>query len=85
MIRDVRVSSVQKDVSCRADPSRIDKEASVLIVGTGLSMADVVVSLAKHGHEGKVTAISRRGIIPKSHDTGRASRKRFFIPGVIWR
>ena len=42
----------------------------MLIVGTGLSMADVVVSLASHGHKGKVTAISRRGIIPKSHDPG---------------
>ena len=59
-----------KCVFLLADPSRINKDASVLIVGTGLSMADVVVSLARHGHEGRVTAISRRGIIPKSHDTG---------------
>lgn len=58
------------------DPTRISKDASVLIVGTGLSMADVVVSLARHGHEGKVTAISRRGIIPKSHDTGNALQAR---------
>ena len=58
-----------------ADPTRISNDASVLIVGTGLSMADVVVSLARHGHEGRVTAISRRGIIPKSHDTGSSIEK----------
>lgn len=54
-----------------AEPAKVPAEASVLIVGTGLSMADVVVSLASHNHTGRVTAISRRGIIPKSHDPGK--------------
>ena len=58
---------------CAAEPSRISEDASVLIVGTGLSMADVVVTLSTNHHQGKVTAISRRGIIPKSHNPGQLS------------
>jgi uncharacterized NAD(P)/FAD-binding protein YdhS len=47
---------------------RIDD--SVLVIGTGLSMADAVMQLEKHGHRGKITAISTRGILPAVHKLG---------------
>jgi len=43
---------------------------SVLVVGSGLSMADAIVSLTARGHTGRVTAISRRGQRSHGHATG---------------
>lgn len=47
--------------------SAIGKRDRILIVGTGLTMADMVATLDRLGHEGPITAISRRGQRSRSH------------------
>ncbi len=45
----------------------VTHQESVLIVGSGLTMVDVVLSLNKHNYVGKITAISPHGYLPQSH------------------
>ncbi len=44
---------------------KIAPDARVLIVGTGLTMADVAVTLLRDGPKRHLTAISRRGLFPQ--------------------
>jgi uncharacterized NAD(P)/FAD-binding protein YdhS len=45
----------------------IDRESGVLLVGTGLTMIDTVISLLDQEHTGPILAISRRGLLPRTH------------------
>ncbi|HEY0522031.1 MAG TPA: FAD/NAD(P)-binding protein [Stellaceae bacterium] len=57
----------------RADPwapdtlTGLDPAAPVLLIGTGLTMIDTVVSLLDRGHTGPIHALSRRGLLPHRH------------------
>lgn len=51
-------------------PTPLDPEARVVIVGSGLTMVDSVLSLLGTGHRGEIIALSRRGQLPRSHGPG---------------
>ncbi len=42
-------------------------EDEVLILGSGLTMVDTIVSLLDGGHKGPIHAVSRRGLLPRLH------------------
>lgn len=46
---------------------KISKEDSVLLLGSGLTMIDTLISLAQQNHRGKIYALSRHGLLPLAH------------------
>ena len=47
--------------------ANLNPEDSILLVGTGLTMVDVVISLHQQGFKGQIHAVSRHGLMPLSH------------------
>lgn len=45
----------------------VEPTDDVLIVGTGLTFADVVVTLANRGHTGRIVGLSKLGLLPAAH------------------
>ena len=43
------------------------RDAPILIVGSGLTMVDMTVSLDRRGHRGPITVLSRRGLLSSAH------------------
>ena len=60
----------------------IDPDAPVLILGTGLTMVDTVLTLEDQGHRGPILALSRRGLLPAVHEETRPF-KCFVHPQVM--
>lgn len=44
--------------------TRLDPQSTVLIIGSGLTMVDAVVSLEQAGHRGPINIFSRHGLLP---------------------
>ena len=68
-----RPPAVDTGSAWRRDPWRsdifdgLDPAGQVLLVGTGLTMIDMVISLMERDHLGQIVALSRRGLLPRMH------------------
>ncbi|QGJ69941.1 Hydroxyacylglutathione hydrolase [Planctomycetales bacterium 10988] len=47
-------------------------DGTIVLLGTGLTMVDVVITLSELNWKGKIVAISRNGMLPRSHFRGIA-------------
>jgi uncharacterized NAD(P)/FAD-binding protein YdhS len=47
--------------------ARVPADAQVVVVGSGLTAIDVIMSLRRHGHRGKIVVVSRGGRFPLPH------------------
>ncbi|MFL5254628.1 MAG: FAD/NAD(P)-binding protein, partial [Rhodopila sp.] len=45
----------------------LDPDAAVLLLGTGLTTMDLVITLLDRQHRGPIYALSRRGLLPRRH------------------
>lgn len=45
----------------------LDPDKPILILGTALTMVDILLTLRRSGYRGPVTALSRRGLLPRAH------------------
>ncbi len=68
----------------------VENGASALLIGTGLTMIDLALSLDSAGYRGRIVALSRRGQVPRSHaDVDPAPVELAAVPGgsvlALWR
>jgi uncharacterized NAD(P)/FAD-binding protein YdhS len=64
-------------------PEQLAETDTVLAIGTGLTMVDVVLLLDARGFRGRIVAVSRRGLLPRPHAPGGDWEKMVERPGTV--
>jgi len=88
--RELFVNDPWSDAGREAIVKAAASGGDVLLIGTGLTMVDVVLSLDEARLRGRITALSRRGLAPRAHaDHGVAPVALEELPqgslGRLWR
>lgn len=60
----------------------LSADAPVLLLGTGLTAVDLMLSLRRRGHVGRTVALSRRGLLPQGHQPFPPLLSRFEPQGL---
>lgn len=61
------INNPWRDLAKAAVAEVAESGGDVLLIGTGLTMIDLALSLDAAGHSGRIVALSRRGQIPRAH------------------
>jgi uncharacterized NAD(P)/FAD-binding protein YdhS len=59
--------------------SEVEPDDTVVLIGTSLTMVDVVLELVARGHRGRLVAVSRRGLLPAAHRRAQPARSPFTL------
>lgn len=84
------INNPWRDLAKAAVAEVAESDGDVLLIGTGLTMIDLALSLDAAGHRGRILALSRRGQIPRAHaDFNPAPVEPGDVPGngvlPLWR
>lgn len=61
-------------------PAQYASARSMLLIGSGLTMVDVLLAARREGFAGKATIISRRGQLPREHAAKGVTSKEMALP-----
>jgi uncharacterized NAD(P)/FAD-binding protein YdhS len=75
---------VVRDPWAAAALDGIPRDASLLLAGTGLTAYDVVLGLLDRGHEGAITMVSRRGLLPQPHREQETAPAAGLLPADVF-